>query len=109
MMVRTLLLWTLAGSSLSQAQTIVPNPDSSVSRKEPGSAWVIKFAPLSLFDPDNTIQFGIERRLGNRHGIQAEFGYGWQGMNLWQNSQNKRYSNREVWRTRAEYRYYFNP
>jgi Protein of unknown function (DUF3575) len=29
-------------------------------------------------------------------------------MNLWQNSQNKRYSEREVWRGRVEYRYYLN-
>lgn len=96
------------GSLVAQQRINSPNPDSS-DRFVRERAWVVKVAPLSLFDPDNTIQFGVERWLGGRHALQAEFGYGWQSINLWQNSQNQRYSDREVWRGRAEYRYYYHP
>lgn len=99
---------TLLGSLTAPAQQIADDPDQSI-RRERVPRWVVKLAPLSLFDPDNTIQVGLERRLGSRHALQGEFGYGWQGMNLWQNNQSSRYSDREVWRGRAEYRYYLGP
>ena len=106
MMLRPMVVLLLA-SLAAQAQPLRDDPDQST-RAPQVRNWVVKFAPLSLFDPDNTVQFGIERLLGGQHGVQAEFGYGWQGMNLWQNSQNHRYSRREVWRGRLEYRYYVN-
>lgn len=99
-----LLLSTLTG----QAQSLTPNPDSLGYPSDRPRRWVVKFAPLSLFDPDNTIQVGAERLLSRQHTVQAEFGYGWQGLNLWQNSRSTRYRDREVWRGRVEYRYYFN-
>jgi len=93
-------------ASLSRAQTAVPLAE--VGGNDPFMPrWVVKFAPLSLVDPDNTIQFAAERRLGRRNAVQAEAGYGFQGMNLWQNSQNTRYTDREVWRGRIEWRHYF--
>lgn len=70
--------------------------------------WIVKFAPLSLIDPSNTIQFGVERIMSRQHSLQVEFGYGWQGMNMWRNHNSEsRYSNLEVWRGRAEWRYYW--
>ena len=109
---RLLLLITLLGSLYTsvQAQVLTPadNGPYPLRYAERDPKWVIKLAPLALFDPDNTIQLGVERLLGQQHAVQVEFGYGWQGINLWQNSQNRRYSDREVWRGRAEYRYYFN-
>ena len=65
--------------------------------------WVIKAAPLFLLDPDNTAQFGVERILGGRNSVQVEGGYGWPGL---QYSRGYNYSNREVWRGRAEWRHY---
>ncbi|GAB3325901.1 hypothetical protein GCM10027299_24620 [Larkinella ripae] len=72
--------------------------------------WVIKVAPLALFDPDNTIQAGAERLLGgrrgrSRHAVQAEFGYGWKGMNLYPDRRDN-YQKFETWRARAEWRRY---
>ena len=98
------LLTLLAG--VAQAQVINPDP-LYATRQESARRWVVKFAPLSLFDPSNTVQVGIERMLGQRQAIQIEFGYGWQGLNLWRNSQSSRYSDTEIWRGRAEWRYYW--
>jgi hypothetical protein len=67
--------------------------------------WVVKFAPLALFDPDNTIQFGVERLLGGKHTIQGEFGYGWQAINMYP-YRREEYENFEVWRGRVEWRRY---
>ncbi|GAB3781974.1 hypothetical protein GCM10028818_36880 [Spirosoma horti] len=69
--------------------------------------WVVKFAPFSLFDPTNTIQFGLERLIGKRHSIHVEVGYGWEGISLWRNNQHARYTGIENWRGRAEWRYYW--
>jgi hypothetical protein len=91
---------------LASGQGINPDPSYTV-RQEMTRHWVVKFAPFSLFDPSNTIQFGIERMLGQRQAVQLEFGYGWQGMNLWRNSQGSRYTDTEIWRGRAEWRYYW--
>lgn len=65
--------------------------------------WVVKVAPLSLFDLDNTVQFGVERVLGGRSSVQAEGGYGWPGL---QYSREYNYGDKEVWRGRAEWRIY---
>lgn len=92
--------------SASWSQRIDPDPLNST-RAEPVRRWVVKLAPLALFDIDNTIQFSLERLIGQHSAVQIELGYGGQGMNLWQSSQNERYSNRETWRGRAEWRYYF--
>lgn len=102
--------WTavflLTGVMMVRAQGIQPLPSPNIDT-EPARKWAVKFAPLSLFDPDNTIQFGIERLFGQHNAVQLEGGYGFQGMNLWQNSQNERYTHKEVWRSRVEWRYYF--
>lgn len=102
-----LALW-LAYADVSWAQRTYPFPQIEP-HTEPSRQWVVKFAALSLFDPDNTIQFGVERLFGQHNAVQLELGYGFQGMNLWQYTQNERYSNREVWRSRLEWRYYFTP
>ena len=96
------------GSGLvSWAQRIDPGSIDSTPT-QPAYPWVVKLAPLSLFDIDNTIQFGLERLVSQHGAVQVEFGYGWQGLNLWQSSQNERYSNREIWRGRVEWRHYLN-
>ena len=71
--------------------------------------WLVKLAPLSIIDPDNTIQFGVERALGGRYSLQIEAGYGWQGIGFWDTSRGGLYSHRETWRGRAEWRIYLVP
>ncbi|MVM36048.1 DUF3575 domain-containing protein [Spirosoma sp. HMF4905] len=95
------------GVSIVLAQSVKPLPLPSLDAEQ-SQRWVVKFAPLSLFDPNNTVQFGIERLLGQHQSIQAEFGYGPQAMNLWRNSTSSRYSDNEIWRGRAEWRYYWH-
>lgn len=102
------LLTFLSGTGLSaqaQSATSLPLPtlDDDQSQR-----WAVKFAPLSLLDPDNSIQFGIERLVGQRHGLQLELGYGWQALNAWRSTQSTRYIDREIWRGRAEWRYYLH-
>ncbi|WP_460636286.1 hypothetical protein [Larkinella harenae] len=69
--------------------------------------WVIKFAPLALFDVDNTIQAGAEMLLGThrRHSLQGELGYGWQALNMYAYRRSD-FDNFEVWRGRFEWRRY---
>ena len=70
-------------------------------------AGILKFAPLSLFDLDNTIQFGYEYPLNSRWTLQAEAGYGNQYFNIFHfNSSYHR--DREIWRARTEGRYYLS-
>lgn len=105
------LIWLLAflfgGVAPALAQAEKPMPLASIFAEQ-SQRWVVKFAPLSLIDPSNTIQFGIERLVGQHQAIQAEFGYGWQGMNLWDVSQRSRYTDMKIWRGRAEWRYYWH-
>lgn len=103
-----LLALLLTKSWSAHAQRTVPLLPLPSLDEENSQRWVVKFAPFSLFDPSNTIQFGVERMLGERHALQGEFGYGWEGMNLWRNTMSQsRYTNVEIWRGRAEWRYYW--
>ena len=85
------------------AQLVLPDTLTPVMNHAPH--WVVKFAPLALFDPDNTIQFGVERLFGTRHTVQGEFGYGWRAINMYPDRRDD-YENFEVWRGRAEWRRY---
>lgn len=87
--------------SLAQDQSI---PENSI-QKPP--RWVVKFAPLSMLDMSNTIQFGVERFIGTHQSVQVEAGYGWQSMNIWSKVRNSSYTNYETWRGRAEWRFYW--
>ena len=67
--------------------------------------WVVSLAPLALFDPENTVQLGLERLLAGRHAVLGEFGYGPAALNLWR-TYNSNNGVRETWRGRAEWRIY---
>ncbi|GAB3919668.1 hypothetical protein [Larkinella terrae] len=97
------LIWCLLLPSIGWAQFLLPDTLTPVMNRPP--RWVVKFAPLALFDPDNTIQFGAERLFSTRHTVQAEFGYGWKAVNMYP-SRRRDYENFEVWRGRAEWRRY---
>lgn len=69
---------------------------------------IIKVAPLSLFDYDNTLQLGIEVPLSkttNRMSFQQEVGYGHGRFNIW--SQGDDFlSNKQTWKFRSQLRFY---
>lgn len=102
-----LFVWLMGQGLVAYAQIEKPLPLSTIDTEQ-SQRWVVKFAALSLIDPSNTIQFGVERMVGKHQSIQAEFGYGWQGMNLWDVSQRARYTDIKTWRGRAEWRYYWH-
>lgn len=66
---------------------------------------MLKLAPLSLLDQDATVQAGLEYRINAKRSVQAEVGYGWKGLSLVGSDLND-FTNAEVWRGRAEARFY---
>ncbi|MDB5239856.1 MAG: hypothetical protein JWP57_481 [Spirosoma sp.] len=88
--------WGLSLAAKGQDSTIALRRTSHI---------VAKFAPLSLLDQDATIQAGLEYRTGARTSVQGEFGYGRKGLSLSGSDLNK-FINAEVWRGRAEVRFY---
>lgn len=69
---------------------------------------VIKLAPLTLLDIDNTFQLAVEHRLkGSRWTLSEELGYGTAAANLWANSFNQDGTRfRENFRAKIEARKY---
>lgn len=69
--------------------------------------YVVSLAPLTLLDPENTLQFGLERLLAGRYSVLGELGYGPASLNVWR-SYNSSFNNgiRETWRGRVEWRIY---
>lgn len=101
------LAYFLGFASIAAAQS------TPVSDKRP-SRVILKFAPLSLLDPDATVQGAVEVWIKQRYSIQAEFGYGPDGLRFggmgpspW--TPNNNLNGKEVWRTRLEGRYYPSP
>ena len=79
--------------------------DSTIALRKTHRA-ILKLAPLSLLlDQDATIQVGLEYRTGARTSVQGEIGYGWGGLSLSEADLDK-FTNAEVWRGRAEVRFY---
>ena len=103
---RVLLGGLLLTAATAGAQPAVSPPDIP---RQPDRRWVLKFPFLSLLDIDNTVSLGAERLLGDHHAVQVEAGFGWLGINLAGQTQGNRYQTRDVWRGRAEYRYYVHP
>jgi hypothetical protein len=69
------------------------------------SRLVLKVAPLTLADPDRTLQIALEYGVGRRTSLQTEVGYGWQ--KLWSHSSYFRdVPAAEIWRIRNEFRWY---
>jgi hypothetical protein len=78
--------------------------DSTLVYSHP-SRFILKLAPLSLLDQDATVQAGLEYLTGQRTAVQAEVGYGWQKLPVL-GSDLRRFAAAEVWRGRAEVRFY---
>lgn len=89
-------LLLIASSAISQ--------DSTIALRRVHRA-IIKFAPLSLLDQDATVQGGLEYRTGVKTAVQGEFGYGRKGLSPFNTDLNE-FVNAEVWRGRAEVRFY---
>ncbi|MCF2504791.1 DUF3575 domain-containing protein [Dyadobacter sp. CY107] len=68
---------------------------------------IVKFAPLALFDFDNSVQFGVEVPLGNSGmSVQQDFGYGHSSFNLWYSTETER-PRKETYKSRTQLRYYY--
>jgi hypothetical protein len=65
---------------------------------------VLKLAPLTLFELQNTLEIGAEVRMHDRMSVQGQFGYAPDWL-IWQSSLTQ-YTNRENWRGRFEARWY---
>lgn len=105
--VRVLLLvglLLLGGGAAVAQRPVVPYSDTVRIRSLNPARWVVSFNPLALFDPENTVQVGLERLLAGRHSVRGEFGYGPPGLNIWPLRLNNQ--DRETWRGRAEWRLY---
>jgi hypothetical protein len=69
---------------------------------------LIKFAPLSHIDFDNTIQLGSEQMLNKSWSIQEELGYGNIKMNVWGQDYYFENKDKETYRAKLEVRKYKN-
>jgi hypothetical protein len=68
---------------------------------------IIKFAPLALFDFDNTVQFGVEVPLGKSGmSLQQDLGYGHSSFNIMYGTELDR-PQKEIYKSRTQLRYYY--
>ena len=72
---------------------------------------LVKIAPLTIFDIDNTFEFAVEHRLGkkNRWTLSEQLGYAAGLANIWQNEGTNYGSHREHYRAKIEARRYSKP
>lgn len=69
---------------------------------------LLKLAPLSFFDIDNTVQAGLEIPLSdNRFTIHQEFGYGHAVFNPWYIDWGDK-PDKWIFRSRSQFRFYFH-
>lgn len=67
----------------------------------------LKFAPLAMFDIDNTYAFAVEVPLSNpKFSLQQELGYGHAATNLWYSLDNYKPRKYTI-RLKAQFRYYY--
>ena len=98
-----LLGYLFAGSVLAQD---VPEANSPGQPDSPKPAVVLKLAPLTLLELQNTVEMGVEVRMHDRMSIQGQFGYAPDWL-IWRSSeQTRQYTDRENWRGRLETRWY---
>lgn len=89
---------------LSLTVSLARSQDSTLTYSHP-SRFILKLAPLAVLDQDATIQAGLEYRTGRRTSVQAELGYGGKNLSPFR-SDIKKFADAEVWRGRAEVRFY---
>ncbi len=77
--------------------------DSTIQYRAP--RVILKLAPLSLLDPDATIQGAMEVRVSQRNAVQVEAGLGEKGIQII-NDDKRSFSDWSIWRVRSEYRHY---
>ena len=99
-MKNSLLLFALA---LIPVVASAQNDSTIALRRTPRA--ILKLAPLSIMDQDATIQAGLEYRTGIRTSVQGEIGYGRKGLSPF-GSDLTEFVDAEVWRGRAEVRFY---
>jgi hypothetical protein len=95
------LLLATAGPAAAQYYYGGAYPPDSLNRR-----LVLKVTPLMLFDPDNTLQAGLEVPLRNpRYSFQQEVGYGHAAYALYPTERAEQ--NKETWRLRTQLRRYY--
>lgn len=68
---------------------------------------IVKFSPLTLFDIDNTVQFGVEIPLGHKNvTLQQDLGYGRSSFSIWYSGYSNR-PDKEIFKSRTQLRYYY--
>lgn len=100
-----LFIFALLSVQLLLAQQM-PDTLSGLTNRRPH--YIIKWAPLSVIELDNTVQFGLEYLLPGPWSVQQELGYGWFNLNNNADIDGDPYKNREVWRSRTEFRVYLD-
>jgi hypothetical protein len=102
LLLRAMVLWLgAAGPAAAQYYYGGAYPPDSLNRR-----LVLKVTPLMLFDPDNTLQAGLEVPLRNpRYSFQQEVGYGHAAYALYPTERAEQ--NKETWRLRTQLRRYY--
>ncbi|HEV7378562.1 MAG TPA: DUF3575 domain-containing protein [Dyadobacter sp.] len=98
---RIILVVAILGSLMS------PPVSGQVDPEESRKHVILKWSPLSMYDIDNTVQFGVEVPLpDSRFTIQQEIGYGHGSFNLWYIGRENRPDKNTI-KARTQLRFYF--
>lgn len=79
---------------------------SQVDPQESQSHVLVKWSPLSMWDIDNTIMFGLEVPLGKQISIQQDIGWGSSKFNVWYYDWSER-PDKITYKSRTQFKYYF--
>jgi hypothetical protein len=100
------LLLPIALSAQAQVRYDIAKARYDSARRATQPRMILKAAPLTLFELQNTAELGIEVRLTEQFSLQGQFGYAPNWL-LWR-SLPDRYTRRENWRGRLEARWYID-
>lgn len=68
---------------------------------------IVKYSPATMFDFDNTVQFGVEVPLGKGDfTIQQDLGYGTSAFNLWYYDEDPS-PDKRTFKSRTQFRFYY--
>jgi hypothetical protein len=90
-----------------QRLTLPADPDTTHATRS--ARLVLKFAPFTLLELQNTAEVAVELPLRDRFSLQAQFGYApnWLAASLREGTTTTEiYTQREYWRVRLEPRWY---
>lgn len=97
----------MGGIVPSQTSTVVAQDSIPAPVVRNAAPVLLKFCPIHLLDPDNTLTAGVEIPLGRWTSVQQEVGFGISELNLFY-SQRVRYDRFTTWRFRSQVRLYLS-